>query len=201
MGVSLPKLVAKLASLNMTIEDIDGIIVTHEHQDHTRGLKRVQEKHKTKLFCNLATAEEIHDMYDYEFYFHIFSPDEMFYIGDIEVTPFNIPHDAAHPVGFSLRLNGKKIGFCTDCGHVTSSIISNLKNADILVVEANYSDELIGHSKRPEHNKQRVKGRFGHLSNNQCLDLLNKVYHPKLQHIYLAHMSGDCNTHEEIEKQ
>ena len=199
-GISYRKLKQELNTLDLSVCDIEAVFITHEHQDHTRGLKMLQQEQNVKIFTNLSTAEEIRDMYDYEFYFHIFSNHESFEFKGIECTPFQIPHDAADPVGFRFRCGDITIGFCTDCGFVTSRVIEYLSFCDYLILESNYDPTLLDCSKRPHLNKQRVKGRFGHLSNEQCASLLNKIAHVDLKHVYIGHISGDCNTVDIIKK-
>ena len=128
-GVSCKKIVEALASLNITIEEIDGIFVTHEHTDHTQSIGTISKKYGTNIFANKKTwkamPEQVkkipnNNMYD-------FSNNENFKFKDLEILPFSIPHDAANPCGFSISKNSTKISITTDIGHMDNYVLSNLK--------------------------------------------------------------------------
>jgi len=129
--------------------------------------------------------------------FKIFSTGETFEFGDIEIHPFSVQHDTLDPVAFTFRIEGIKIGVCADLGFVTTLVKAHLEGCDYLYIEANHEPSMVYACPRPLVYKQRVLGRQGHLSNEACGQLLQEIDHPGLKHIYLAHLSSECN-HPEL---
>lgn len=195
-GTSAKAVIAKLAEINVDIADIDAIIITHDHIDHIQGLRVLAYKYGIPVFANHETAKGIVEAFHDCPKFKIFSTGETFEFGDIEIHPFTIPHDTVDPVGFTIRVDRLKIGFCTDLGFVTSLVQNHLLDCDYLYVEANHQPSMVHASARPMVYKQRVLSRSGHLSNEACGALLRHVYHPNLKHVHLAHLSSECNTPE-----
>jgi phosphoribosyl 1,2-cyclic phosphodiesterase len=127
----------------------------------------------------------------------VFSSGKRFQIGDIEVTPFTIPHDAADPVGFTFRLEGVKVGFATDLGYVPASVCDQLRRCDVLVLESNHDLEMLRVGPYPWSVKQRVMSRVGHLSNDALAEFFAKDYDGDAAYVVLAHLS-EQNNHPEI---
>lgn len=196
-GISAKAIKAKLEMINVDLADIDAILITHEHTDHIQGLKMLSNKFGIPVFANHETAKGIvanfHDCPK----FKIFSTGETFEFRDVEVHPFSIQHDTLDPVAFTIRVDQLKLGFCTDLGFVTSLVEHQLQECDYLYVEANHQPSMVHSSHRPMIYKQRVLSRTGHLSNEACGQLLSQVFHPKLKHVHLAHLSSECN-HPEV---
>lgn len=196
-GLSARTIKAKLEEINVAIEDIDAILITHEHTDHIQGLKVLAFKLGIPVFANTETAKGIVETFHGECpKFKIFSTGETFEYGDFQIHPFSIQHDTLDPVAFTIKLDGMKMGFCTDLGFVTSLVTNQLRNCDYLYVEANHQPEMVHASSRPMIYKQRVLSRTGHLSNEACGRLLTDVAHSGLKHVHLAHLSSECNSHE-----
>ncbi|MBS0629758.1 MAG: MBL fold metallo-hydrolase [Verrucomicrobia bacterium] len=195
-GISARQLEKRLAEINVDLSDIDAIVVTHEHTDHINGLATLGCKMGFPVFANSDTARAIYEILGDAPKFKIFSTGEKFEFGDLEFDPFSIQHDAADPVGFIIRMGMTKIGVCADLGFASSLVTSKLQNCDYLYLEANHQVSMVHSSTRPAVYKQRVLGRLGHLSNDQCAELLKEIMHPKLKHLYLAHLSSECNTPE-----
>lgn len=195
-GPSAKTIVAKLGEISVDIADIDAILVTHEHGDHIQGLRVLAYKLGIPVFANSETAKGIVEYYHDCPKFKIFSTGETFEFGDMEIHPFSVQHDTLDPVAFTIKVDGLKLGFCTDLGFVTSLVQSQLRNCDYLYVEANHQPSMVHASPRPMVYKQRVLGRSGHLSNESCGQLLAQVAHPGLKHVHLAHLSQECNTPE-----
>ena len=192
-GISCKALQEKLSLINVDIRDIDAILITHEHVDHIRGISSIALKHKIPIFANSDTAHAILETLDTSPRFKIFSTGETFEFGDLEIHPFSIQHDTLDPVAFTIRTSSLKLGFCTDLGFVTSLVKTHLKECDYLYIEANHEPSMVHASSRPMVYKQRVLSRQGHLSNQQCAELLAEIAHPNLKHIHLAHLSEECN--------
>lgn len=192
-GISQKATQEKLTLIGVDIGDIDAILITHEHVDHIRGLGSIAIKHKIPVFANSDTAHAILETLGEAPKFKIFSTGETFEFGDLEIHPFTIQHDTLDPVAFTIRTPNHKLGFCTDLGFVTTLVKTHLKECDYLYIEANHEPSMVHSSSRPQVYKQRVLSRQGHLSNQQCADLIAEVAHPGLKHIHLAHLSEECN--------
>lgn len=195
-GLSGKAIQAKLGEINVDIADIDAILVTHEHSDHIQGLRVLAYKKGIPVFANNETAKGIVETFQDCPKFKIFSTGETFEFGDLEIHPFSIQHDTLDPVAFTIRTGNLKLGFCTDLGFVTTLVQNHLKECDYLYVEANHQPSMVHASPRPMVYKQRVLGRSGHLSNEECGRLLSNVAHDGLKHVHLAHLSSECNTPE-----
>ena len=196
VGITFKNIRERLAQIEVDIEEIDAVMITHEHIDHVRGLEMIVKKLDIPIFCNSDTAKAICQMIDVRPKFKIFSTGESFTFADIEIHPFSIQHDTLDPVAFTLHVEGKKFGICTDLGFATKLVEMNLKNCDYLYLEANHEEEMVHASSRPILYKQRVLSRQGHLSNRSAGDLLANIHHEGLKHVYLAHLSTECNTPE-----
>ena len=195
-GISAKGIKERLATLNVSIHEIDAIVISHEHQDHIQGLKVLAFKLGIPVFANHETAKAICEHFHDCPKFKIFSTGEVFEFQDFDIQSFSIKHDAVDPVGFSIRTETAKIGICTDLGFVTHPVVHNLMGCDILYVEANHQPSMVHASSRPPIYKERVLGPCGHLSNEDCGALLAKVYHENIRSVYLAHLSTECNTKE-----
>ena len=195
-GLSAKATSQRLAKLGVKLEEIDAIFITHEHTDHIRGLDILGCKLGIPVFANSDTAKAIYGILNACPKFKIFATNESFAFKDLEVLPFSIQHDAIDPVAFAIKSGEFKVGFCADLGLATTFVVNHLKGCDYLYVEANHEPSMVHASSRPPLYKQRVLGRQGHLSNAQCAELIEKVYHPGLKHIHLAHLSSECNSQE-----
>jgi phosphoribosyl 1,2-cyclic phosphodiesterase len=196
VGLSAKAILARLCDIGVSIEEIDAILITHEHIDHIRGLQVLATRYNIPVFANSDTAKAIMALCDGPIKFKIFSTGEPFEYGGIEIHPFSIQHDAVDPVAFTFAFDGIKVGVCADLGFATTLVQSRLMQCDYLYIEANHQPEMVHASPRPMVYKQRVLSRQGHLSNDECADLVSKVMHKDLKHIFLAHLSSECNAPE-----
>lgn len=195
-GVSAKVIRERLEMIGVALEEIDAVLVSHEHTDHIKALDMLGCKMGIPVFANSDTAKAVYGILNACPKFKIFSTGETFEFGDIEIHPFSVQHDAADPVAFILKAGGIKVGVCTDLGFVTTLVASHLKGCDYLYVESNHEPSMVHASARPQVYKQRVLGRQGHLSNGECAKLIELVYHPGLKHVHLAHLSSECNAPE-----
>ena len=195
-GMSGKAIGQRLEQIGVSINEIEAILVTHEHGDHIRGLKVLAGKHGIEVFANHETAKECVRQLGFCPKFKIFSTGQKFVFKDLLVEPFSIPHDTVEPVAFSIESCGYKLGICTDLGFASTLVQNCLENSHCLYVESNHHIPLVQESSRPYVYKQRVLSRSGHLSNEDCGRLLQSLYWPKLEKIYLAHLSSECNTPE-----
>ncbi len=193
-GFSGRQIRQRLASINRTPETLAGILITHEHSDHTQGLAALAAKLRIPLYCNRLTREAIEAQQQSKFDCRIFATGASFEIGDITVDTFSVPHDAQDPVGFLLRTAAGNIGFLTDLGHATKLVIERVRPANVLVLEANHDLKLLqDDTKRPWSTKQRILSRHGHLSNDAAAEVAAQIVTAGLKHLFLGHLSRDCN--------
>ena len=189
-GISMRQISLRLERIGVGLSEIDAVVITHEHSDHTHAIKRLD----IPVYVTSAT---VHLWKDKVIRLEEFESDTPFTIRDLLVTPFSVPHDALDPVGFSIESsNNRKIGIVTDIGSVTALVKERLKHADILLIEFNHDNEILLYSHYPWDLKQRIKGRLGHLSNNQASELLQELIHEGLSHVILAHLSQVNNKPE-----
>jgi len=193
VGISYRALKARLEEIQVGVEEIDAILVTHEHSDHVRGIEKVSTLHDIPVFTNGETAKALLSTFKQKVRFKIFSSGESFEFGEILIHPFSVQHDTLDPVAFTLQVGELKIGICTDLGFVTSTVKKQLESCDYLYIEANHEPSMVYACSRPNIYKQRVLGRQGHLSNDMSAELIKSLVHDKLKHVFLAHLSKECN--------
>lgn len=195
-GISRRSLTQRLADIKVDLANIDAILITHEHTDHIAGLNTLAFRMGIPILANAETAKGIVAHFGECPKFKIFTTGETFEFGDLEIHPFSIQHDTLDPVAFTIKTEGLKLGFCADLGFATTLVANHLQSCDYLYLEANHDPAMVHASPRPMVYKQRVLGRSGHLSNDSCAELLQKVCHANLKHVHLAHLSSECNTPE-----
>ena len=196
-GFSGRQIRLRLEAIGKSPESLTGILLTHEHSDHTKGLKIIAAKLGIPIYCNRLTLEAIESQFDVKFNARVFQTGASFDLGGVSVESFSIPHDAYDPVGFVVHTEAGDVGFLTDLGHATRLVIDRVKNVRALVLETNYDMKLLqDDTKRPWSIKQRILSRHGHLSNDAAANALEELVSDRLQHLYLAHLSRDCNSPE-----
>ena len=205
-GLSGRETFKRLRALGERAEEISAIVITHEHSDHVAGLQRLATKLNVPVFLTALThhawsrAVRDHDekgaIPELPKTEH-FSAGRGFCVGDIEVMPFTIPHDAADPVGFTFRAEGIKIGFATDLGYMPASVRDHLRGCGVLVMESNHDVEMLRSGPYPWAVKQRVMSRVGHLSNDALAEFFSSDYDGEAEYLVLAHLS-EQNNHPEI---
>ena len=196
-GLSTKELTLRLGLCGVEPGDLCGILITHEHGDHTKGLAQWAKKHETPIFCNRQTAlllrEKIVGFHGWK----IFESGAEFELEGVTIRSFPVPHDAVEPVGFVIRERSHSFGFLTDLGHSTNLVTESLRGVDALLIEANYDEILLQNdTKRPWSIKQRIQSRHGHLSNTDAAKTVSQIIHDGLSHLLLGHLSRDCNSEE-----
>jgi phosphoribosyl 1,2-cyclic phosphodiesterase len=183
---------------------LSAILITHEHTDHVYGLAVLARKLNVPIFMTDAThqawARAVRDSVGEKpevGKLELFSSGCRFQIGDIAVTPFTIPHDAADPVGFAFRSEGIKVAIATDLGYIPPNVCDHLRGCDVLVIESNHDVEMLRGGPYPWSVKQRVMSRVGHLSNDALADFFASDYDGSAAYVVLAHLS-EQNNHPEI---
>ncbi|MFA7257703.1 MAG: MBL fold metallo-hydrolase [Kiritimatiellales bacterium] len=189
-GLSARKTAERLAEIGERVEDINAICVSHEHGDHIAGIRVLQKNHSIPVYANGGTLECIGgDVKGARF-----TTGSSFSIGDFSIHPFPVPHDAADPVGFIFSAGILNIGIATDIGMVTNALRERLRKCHAVVIEANHDESLLHEANRPWSLKQRIRGNQGHLSNRAAAALMAEIAGDGLQHLFLAHLSADCNS-------
>ena len=194
-GISGKRIFQGLEDAGVSVDDVCGVLVTHEHIDHVKSLPIVTKKlPNIKAYANENTWAAIERPVadDKRKTFHT---GEDFHIEDFLIRPFPIPHDAAEPVGFSIYSEDRQISIVTDVGHMTEEILEEIADADLLVLEANHEEEILLMGSYPYHLKRRILGEHGHLSNvsaGACLCELVES-NPKKRRILLGHLSRENN--------
>ena len=196
-GISKKRIDEGLSELGVKGEDLQGILITHEHSDHIQGLGVFSRKYEVPIYATKGTIRGIKECKTLgkmpEGLLREVAVDSPFAIGDLDVKAFSISHDANEPSGFRIENSDKSIAIATDLGIYDDYIISNLKNLNALVLEANHDVHMLEVGPYPYYLKRRVLGNHGHLSNEASGRLLCEILHDKLEYIILGHLSKENN--------
>ena len=200
-GISARQIEKSLNSIDRSLKEVDGILITHEHSDHIKGIGVISRKYGVPIYGTPGTLRAVKNCSSLgkieEGLLHEIHEDENFYIGDIMVHPFEIPHDAAQPVAYRLEHDGHAVAVATDLGVFNDYIVENLQDLDAILLEANHDVRMLMAGSYPYYLKQRILGTHGHLSNENAGLLLCRILHDKLKKIYLGHLSKE-NNYEEL---
>ncbi|MCL2382775.1 MAG: MBL fold metallo-hydrolase [Oscillospiraceae bacterium] len=201
-GVSAKKIIDGLTSINLSITDIDAILITHEHIDHVRSLNTLSSKYNLPVYANIKTWDALKEKKDSisDSNKKIFKVSENFEIGDLKIFPFSTPHDAADPCGFNICNNKHKLSVATDLGHVSNSIFKHFEGSSSLMLEANYDPEILKVSSYPFSLKKRIDSLHGHLPNKVSGQTICKLINSGLKNALLVHLSKENNFPELVHK-
>lgn len=195
-GLSAKYICENLTDLGISPDQIDGIVITHEHMDHIAGIRVFSKNFGVPVYANEKTMSAIlHKMPDMESK-NVRVFENSFQIQSLDIQPFKTPHDSVCSCGFSIYSGINKVTVATDLGHMNSSVMENLKYSDILVLEANHDLEMLEKGPYSLFLKKRVRGPKGHLSNDLCGQTLTKLLDYGLKQVILAHLSDENNTPE-----
>ena len=197
-GLSAREIERRLLSIGASPKDLDGIVVTHEHVDHVRGVGTLSRRYELPVYLNKQTYLHLPDSVGRLDQKEEFVTGRNFCIEDVTIHPFAISHDGVDPVGFTLANGSVKIGVCTDLGAATKLVYRHLEHCSVLILEANHDMEMLKNGPYPWPVKQRIKSRIGHLSNEQSVDVLSRVFSENLKEVVLAHMSETNNSSEMV---
>ncbi len=199
-GISGKRIEQGLNALGHKTSEMQGVLVTHEHIDHISGLGVIARRYGLPIYATQGTKEAILNTKTVgkidESLFHVIRPDERFTIGELEIEPVHISHDAADPVAYIVREGDKSAGVITDLGTYDDYIIDKMKDIQILLLEANHDVNMLQLGPYPYPLKQRILGDRGHLSNELSGQLLGKVLHDKFKAVVLGHLSKENNLAE-----
>ena len=194
-GVSAKKITEALASMSIDINAIDAILVTHEHIDHVKSLSTLSTKYNIPVFATQKTWEAMPENQTKIALENqkIFDVQDKFEVGNLQINPFSIPHDAADPCGFNILCDNRKISIATDIGHMTKEIVKRLEDSSLLMLEANYDPEVLKCGSYPYRLKTRILGPTGHLSNSSAGKTISLLLHSGLNTAILGHLSKENN--------
>lgn len=199
-GLSGKYIGAAMASISEDIQRVRGVLITHEHVDHIKGVGVLLRRYGIDLYANEKTFEAVESKLGkyQDSQIKLFKNNEAFEVGDLIVKPFSISHDAVDPVAYSFLEGRSKISVATDLGTVTDAILKEIIDSDLLMLEANHDVEMLKVGPYPYYLKQRILSEIGHLSNDHAGEVsLEAVNHGKLKHILLGHISKE-NNHPEL---
>lgn len=179
-GASQKYIKNRLMELNLSMDQIDAVLITHDHSDHVRSIKLCQN-----IPCfGCAPMGELTQI----------KPMQKIRIKDIEVTPMPLSHDAVNTVGYLFEADQKKLVYMTDTGYVPKRLLPLIQNAEYYFIESNHDIEMLMKTTRPQHIKARIYGDRGHLCNDDCAAVLRQIVGPSTKEIILAHLSEEANT-------
>jgi phosphoribosyl 1,2-cyclic phosphodiesterase len=193
-GFTLAETDARLARLGLAAEHLSGIVVTHEHGDHISGVARLARKHSIPVWLTHGTFRAYSKSLGGMSSLTEIDPHSPFFVGELQVQPYAVPHDAAEPVQYVFSDGASRLGVLTDTGSTTPHIEATLSGCDALILECNHDAGMLACGDYPSSLKQRVGGRFGHLNNEDAATLLSRLDNSRLQHIVAAHLSRKNNT-------
>lgn len=194
-GFSTREMVARLSRLELQPENLAGILITHEHTDHIGGVLRLASKYALPVWLTHGTLTNYSQVKSLP-EIRLIDGHSAFQVGEIEVQPFPVPHDAREPVQYVFSNGHRRLGVLTDTGNSTPHIESVLSGCDALVLECNHDPDMLRDGAYPQTLKQRVAGRLGHLDNGAAARLLASLDNSRLQHLIAAHLSEKNNTPE-----
>ena len=197
-GFAIQDIVFRLNRLNEVPENISGILLTHEHEDHVKGAFKLANKFKIPIWLSYGTYKmcEKHINKSYEIDLKIIDSHNTFEIEDFIILPFPVPHDAREPTQFILSDGKYKLGILTDTGSSTPHIEKVLQELDALIIEFNHDLNLLELSDYGDSLKKRIRGKLGHLDNQTAAEILGKLQFKKLKHLVAAHLSEKNNSEQ-----
>jgi len=201
-GLSRREIAKRLESIGEDPDGIDAVLITHEHNDHASGVRMLVKELPLAVYLTWGTSRSLQTA-DFELggsSITTIVPGVAFTIGDVDVLPFRVPHDAAEPVAFSITAGGVKITQLTDIGYMPDHVAERLSGSHILILESNHDLEMLRVGPYPWNLKQRLMGRFGHLSNTAVGRFIRDRYDGMAEHVLLAHLSSK-NNHPELARQ
>jgi phosphoribosyl 1,2-cyclic phosphodiesterase len=196
-GISGKRIEQGLQSIEVDPSELDGILITHEHTDHIQGLGVMARRYGVPIYATEKTGDYLKECSGVGCIdcglFQTIIPEQNFKIGDFTIDAHRIWHDAVDPVCYTIQQDDTKASIATDLGDYNTELIDQLKECDILFIEANHDSRMLEVGPYPYQLKKRIMGQFGHLSNDRCGDLINQLYSERLKHVFLGHLSKENN--------
>jgi len=194
-GLGIRQLSVRLAQAGLAEGDIDAIFITHEHSDHIGCARQFARRHRIPVWMSRGTQEGI-GLPDFDGLLNTARDGEAIDLGELQLMPFTVPHDAREPLQLTCTDGASKLGLLTDLGHATAHLLAHLAHCDALLLECNHDSELLAQSVYPPFLKRRVGGMYGHLSNAAAGEIARSVAHGGLRQLVAAHLSQQNNRPE-----
>ena len=194
-GVSGSRVTQELQRIGVDPAGLDAILVTHEHSDHIKGIGILSRKYDLPVYATEGTWRQMEGKIGsvQTKNMRVFEPEQDFFIGSIDVTPFPIPHDAAQPVGYTFEISGAKLAIATDLGCVRDSWMKYVAGAHAVILESNYDPNMLLYGPYPQELKRRIQGRHGHLCNDDAGEVATQLVLKGARQIILGHLSKENN--------
>lgn len=197
-GFSVSELESRMSQREIKSSEITAIFLSHEHDDHSKGVFAFAEKYKKPIYLTHGTfkmcQKKIKKSYTLEI--NKFSPLDIIDLKDLKIHTIPVPHDAREPTQFKFEAEDKNLAIITDLGFGSNLLIEHIKEIDALILESNHDTDMLSKSKYPKNLKDRIQGNYGHLSNIQSLEILKKINLKNLKWLGAAHLSKENNTDE-----
>lgn len=192
VGITVKKINTELEKINLSLDNIDALFITHEHSDHCKSLNNIAKLYNIPIFINKPTLNALKDKNNIEQVNYIKSNEEYIF-HDLHIKPFDIPHDAAQPFGYTFKKGSKKISIATDMGTISQEALKALSNNNFALIESNYDINMLNAGKYPYYIKKRIASNYGHLSNNQCSEMIAQLIQKNTTNFMLGHLSVNNN--------
>ncbi len=193
-GLGLKQLALRLAeAVSSEATPVDAIFITHEHSDHIGCTRQFAQRHRIPVWMSRGTYEALGSP-DLDGLLNIAADGQAIDLGELQFTPFTVPHDAREPLQLTCTDGNAKLGVLTDLGHATPHVLAQLAGCHALLLECNHDPDLLANSSYPEFLKKRVGGRYGHLSNAAAAEISSALAHAGLKHVVAAHLSAQNNS-------
>ncbi len=194
-GFSLKETERRMARLSLGIGDLDAILITHEHSDHIGGGLTVARRTGVPIFMSWGTAQAVGTI-PVDVDLQLCKGGEMLELGDLQILPFTVPHDAREPVQFTFSDGDRRLGVLTDIGIGTAHVTDVLSGCDALILECNHDRQMLAQSQYPASLKARIGGDRGHLANDAAAAILASLDRSRLRQLVAAHLSQQNNSAE-----
>jgi phosphoribosyl 1,2-cyclic phosphodiesterase len=195
-GLSFKQLKLRAEAVGESLEGLQAVFVTHEHGDHVRGAGVLGRKLGVPFFMTPGTRENLPQSVGEVPKIEEFDAGDTIQIDELAITSFSVSHDAVDPVGYVVESEDGKLGIASDLGHAPNLVRTRLANANGLILESNHCPKMLQKSSYPPQVQQRIRGKQGHLSNQDMCSLLSDLLHDALQVVVLVHLSEENNTRE-----
>lgn len=199
IGVNGKEVQLAMQAIEESIQEVHGILITHEHVDHMRGIGVVMRRHQIPIYVNQATWDRMQQLSIGPVPSHlvnIIKSDSTFEIGDLVIQNFRTPHDAIESVGYKITSNDKSVSVFTDIGEIKDEIINSVCGSDTIFIESNYDYDMLWNGAYPWYLKKRIHGVNGHLSNNDCARTIGTLLEKGTSRFVLSHLSKENNSPE-----
>ncbi len=194
-GLGIRQLQLRLAQAGLQTSDVDAVFITHEHGDHIGCVRALSLRYRIPVWMSRGTYAAIGEP-DFDGLLRMARDGETISLGNFEVRPFTVPHDAREPLQLTCGDGAARLGVLTDLGHATAHVLGQIQGCDALLLECNHDVDMLAKSVYPPFLKRRVGGDYGHLSNTEAAAIAHAVMHQGLKHVVAAHLSAQNNRPE-----